>query len=97
MFTFQNLGISDGLISVFILPETLFILKLFHLENINIAVRGFSLLIFVLFSYTICLIPENNYKNQAKNNWATMLMAAIAFSWSFLCLSGESIFVYFNF
>jgi alginate O-acetyltransferase complex protein AlgI len=97
MFKFQNMAISDGLIKSFVLPETTFILNLLHLNRINGAVRGFSLLIFIIFSFGVCLIPENNYRKQSHNNWLTMLLAAIAFVWGFLCLGSESVFVYFNF
>ncbi len=97
IFTFQNMAVTDGLINSFILPETTFILRTMHLENINMLVRGFSMLIFVLAGYGICLIPENNYKNLKKNNWFLLIISSITFVWSFLCLSSESVFVYFNF
>ena len=97
MFTFQNMTVSDGLISAFVLPETNFLFRLFHLEAWNSAVRGFSLLLFTLGSLGLCLIPENNYKCAQKNTWITMVLSAVAFVWSFLCLSSESVFVYFNF
>lgn len=97
MFTFQDMSVSDGLINSFVLPETAFIFKILHLDGINEAVHGFSMLIIGLFAYGICLIPQNNYKSQKKNNWLIMIMAAVAFVWSFLCLSSESVFVYFNF
>ena len=91
------MAVTDGLINSFILPETTFILRTMHLENINMLVRGFSMLIFVLAGYGICLIPENNYKNLKKNNWFLLIISSITFVWSFLCLSSESVFVYFNF
>lgn len=97
MFTFQNMAVSDGLINCFVLPETSFLLRLLGLENVDTAVRGFSLLIFILVAYGICLIPDNNYRRIEKNSWITMVLAALAFVWSFLCLSSESVFVYFNF
>lgn len=97
MFTFRNMAISDGLINSFVLPETAFLLKILGLGKVNAKVRGFSLLLFVIAAYLICLVPENNYKKLEKNNWLTMIMAAAAFVWSFLCLSNESVFVYFNF
>lgn len=97
MFTFQSMEISEGLINVFVLPETQFIFKYLHLQAINESVRGFSLLLFLMSAFVICLIPENNYKRREYNNWITMFLAAIAFVWSFLCISSESVFVYFNF
>lgn len=97
MFQFQNMYVSDVLINSFVLPETAFLFKILHLENINLMVRGFSLLLFVVFGYGICLIPENNYRNIKKNNGLYLIMSMIAFVWGFMCLSSESIFVYFNF
>lgn len=97
MLTFQDMAVSNGLIDSFILPETSCIFNILHLDRINASVRGFSMLITVLFSCGICLIPENNYKSQDKNNLLTMVLAALAFIWSFLCLSNESIFTYSNF
>lgn len=97
MFTFQNMAVSEGLLSSFVIPEANFLFRLLHLEAINSMVKGFSLLIFVFGSLGICLIPENNYKTITKNNWMTMILSSAAFVWSFLCLSGESVFVYFNF
>lgn len=96
-FTFQNMAVSDGLINSFILPETPLLLKLLHLRRMNAAVRGFSMLMFFLSAFGICTIPANNYRRLERNNWATMVFAAIAFVWGFLCLSNESVFVYFNF
>jgi D-alanyl-lipoteichoic acid acyltransferase DltB (MBOAT superfamily) len=97
MFTFENMAVSGGLIATFVLPEAKFLFQLFRLEALNTAVRGFSLLLFTLGSLGLCLIPANNYRRLEENNWLTMILAAIAFVWSFLCLSSESVFVYFNF
>lgn len=97
ILTFQNMAISEGLINTFVLPETTFLLDVFKLSETNTAIRGFSLILFVVSAYGICLIPENNYRKLERNNWVTLVLAAVAFVWSFLCLSSESVFVYFNF
>lgn len=97
IFFFQNMTVSDGLIKSFILPETAFLLKMLHLRRINEYIKGFSILLFTLAGFGLCLIPENNYKNFKKNNCFSLITASIAFVWSFLCLSSESVFVYFNF
>ena len=97
ILTFQNTAISDGMIGSFVLPETPLIFRLLHLTETDGLVRGFSLLIFTVAAFIICLVPENNYKSQAKRNVINMIMAAAAFVWGFLCLSSESVFVYFNF
>lgn len=95
--TFQDMSISDGMINSFVLPETTFIITTLKLTATNIAVRGFSMLIFTLAGFGICMLPENNYKKLDSNNWFMLIISVIAFVWGFLCLSSESVFVYFNF
>lgn len=97
MFTFQDMGISDGLISSFFLPENTFIFHVLKLTEFNNAVRGFSMMIFIISAYAICLIPENNCKTIKKINVTNLIFCSVAFVWGFLCLSTESVFVYFNF
>ena len=97
IFTFQSLAVSDGMVSAFVLPETSLLLRLFHLTAIDGLVRGFSLLVFTISAFGICLIPKNNYQLQTKRNAVNMVLAAITFVWGFLCLSSESVFVYNNF
>lgn len=97
ILTFQSTAISDGMINSFILPETPLLFRLLYLTETGGIVRGFSLLLFTVTAFVICLIPENNYKSQGRRNVVNMIMAAAAFVWGFLCLSSESVFVYFNF
>ena len=97
MFKFQNMSVSEGLINTFVLPETEFLNRLLHIENLYTKIRGFNLLAFIVGGMLICLVPENNYKTLKKNNWFYMFVCAAAFVWAFLCLGGESVFVYFNF
>ncbi len=91
------MSISDGMINSFDLPESTYIINTLNLTVANTAVRGFSMLLFVLAGYGICLLPENNYKMLHKNNWFMLFLSVVAFIWGFLCLSSESVFVYFNF
>ena len=97
MFRFQNMAISDGLIKTFEIPEKAFLLEKLNLVQVSSDVRGFSMLIFIASAFLLCLVPENNYKTLGKTNAVNMVTCAIAFIWSFLCLSSESVFVYFNF
>ena len=92
----QDTSISDGLIRCFTLPEMPFLVNMLHFERLQ-AIRGFWMILYVLFAMGICLIPENNYKNLEKRSVCRMLLAAVAFVWGFICLSSESVFVYFNF
>ena len=97
MYSFQSMEVSDGLINSFILPETSFLFNMLNMETLNTTVRGLSLLIFTVAAFLICLVPENNYKRLKNNNLITLILSAAAFVWGFLCLSSESVFVYFNF
>ena len=97
MFRFQNMAVSDGMIDSFVLPETPFLLRLLHLTATDGRVRGFSMLMFIVFASIVCLIPENNYKTQNRRTAVNMVLAAVAFVWGFLCFGSESVFVYFNF
>ena len=95
---FNNTTASDGLMNVFCLPEvTLMNNVLPAVGKLSELVRGFWMIIFILMSSIICFIPDNNYRVMKKNSVVTMLFSAIAFVWSFICLSSESVFVYFNF
>ena len=97
MFTFQNMAVSDGIIGSFSSPEFSFLFDRLHLTTLNSSVRGLSLILFIVAAFIICLIPENNYKTSQKTNFINVFTSAVAFIWAFLCLSSESVFVYFNF
>ncbi len=92
----QSTTISNGLIACFQLPEIPFLVQIFHLEKSE-KIRGFWLFIYVIAAMGICLVPDNNYKTRNKLSIGTMIFAAIAFVWGLICLSSESVFVYFNF
>lgn len=93
----QNTTISDGLIDSFKLPESTFIQNVFHLDFWINNVRGFWMVIYLSLAFVICLIPDNNYKKIKSLSAISIVIAAIAFVWGFICLSSESVFVYFNF
>ena len=97
MFVFSDMRISDGLIKCFVLPENNFILNMFHLNTLNTLVRGFPMLLFTVFSFFVCLVPEAATKTCENKSLCSILYCAVAFVWAFLCLSSESVFVYFNF
>ncbi|MDO4189089.1 MAG: MBOAT family O-acyltransferase [Lachnospiraceae bacterium] len=93
----QNTSISDGLINSFVLPESTFIQNVLHLDFWINNIRGFWMIMYLLLSFIICLIPNNNYKKMKNLSAISIIIAAIAFVWGFICLSSESVFVYFNF
>ncbi len=97
MFSFQNMSVSTGLLEVFHLPETAFLLDKLDFLALHKEVRGFPMLVTSVTAAVICMIPENNYRSQDRLNVGNMLLCAVAFIWGFLCLGSESVFVYFNF
>jgi alginate O-acetyltransferase complex protein AlgI len=95
--SFKNLGISDGIINAFILPETPFIFATLKITSLDAAIHGLSMLIFIITGFGLCLIPKNNYRKLDDNNWVMLFISVIALVWGILCLSSESVFVYFDF
>lgn len=97
MFSLDSMTLSDGLLQAFELPETPFLLRMLHLQTVCQHIRGFSMWCFTLGALLLCLIPKNTYRSLHKNNWFYMGLCAAALVWGCLCLSSESVFVYFNF
>ena len=95
--SFKTQGISDGLMSSFVLPETPFIFSTLRLTALDKAVRGLSMILFTAAGFGICLIPKNNYRKLDDNSWVMLFVSVLALVWGFLCLSSESVFVYFGF
>lgn len=89
---FRDTSIADGLLNSFILPEMPFLQNFLHLAKFTSNIRGFWMLFFIISAFVICLVTENNYRKLTQNSLVTMIFAAIAFIWSFLCLSSESVF-----
>ena len=94
---FQSTEISEGLINSFVLPETSVLMHMFHLTGVYARIRGLSMIIFIIAGFVICLIPNNNFRNQKNKTILNMVLASIAFVFGILCLSSESIFIYNNF
>lgn len=93
----QNLNVSDVIINTFNLQENIFISNVLGLKWSIENIRGFWMYIYILLTGGICLLFDNNYRTLNKRSWIMMIISAIAFIWGFICLSGESVFVYFNF
>lgn len=91
---FENMHLSDALSSVFAVPETMYIADKLHIENPD---QGLWIIIFIIAAFIICLIPENNYRTRKSVSIVGAVSSATAFVWGFICLSGESTFVYFGF
>lgn len=93
----QSTAISEGLLQSFVLPETNSLISLTHMQALNAGVRGFSMIVFYIFSLVLCLCFENAYKRKyTQSVWAAMCLA-VMMVFCLTCLSSESVFVYFNF
>ena len=97
MFSFRSMAVSEGLLRVFVLPETQFLLDTLDFLKLDDAVRGLPMLVTMVSAFLLCMIPDNNYRRQDKLSVPNMILCAAAFVWAFLCLGSESVFVYFNF
>ena len=97
IFCFKKMAVTKELLQQFVLPETPFLFETLGLTGLDSTVRGLSAAIFLIGSALICLVPENNYRNSSRIGLVSMVLCATAFVWAFLCLSSESVFVYFNF
>ena len=97
IFAFQNTAISDGLINAFVLPESSFLIRVFHLTTLNDYVRGLWMLLFYFIAFVLCLGFENAYRKKHKNNVITAVFYALLFVFTLTCIGSESVFVYFNF
>lgn len=96
MIRFQDRTVSDKILRIFQIPESVLVRDLLHLQGLPID-KGIWMVLFMAVSCGICLIPENNYRKLSKNTYLTMVLAAVAFVWSLLSFSTESEFIYSNF
>ena len=97
ILAFQNTAISDGLINAFVLPESNFLIRVFHLTTLNDYVRGLWMSLFYFMAFVLCLGFENAYRKKQKNNVITAVFYALLFVFILTCIGSESVFVYFNF
>lgn len=93
MIRFQDRTVSDKILRIFQIPESVLVRDLLHLQGLPID-KGIWMVLFMAVSCGICLIPENNYRKLSKNTYLTMVLAAVAFVWSLLSFSTESEFIY---
>lgn len=97
MFSFNNMAVSDELLSTFALPEMNFLFDVLHINGLNNAVRGFPLLLFTLSGFIICLLPGDNYEGTKNNTCASIIMSSVVLVWSILYLGSTTTFVYSGF
>ena len=90
---FENMAVSEGLLSCFAIQEMSLLIPLLHLSSIN----GVEALFFYAAAFLLCLVPENNYRRKDSLSPASAVLAAAALFIGFIHVGGESVFVYFNF
>ena len=95
LLSFSDLSVSPFLTEA--LPDVSGIISRLGLTSLFPTAGTALLLGFLVLSFLICLIPQNNVRRLRKNSLPTMLVAALVLLVSILFLSGESVFVYFNF
>lgn len=96
IFSMEETKISKGLINKLAIPEISFVEKTLHMTETD-PFRMVWMFLFIAGVLTLCLFPRNNYRNIKKITAGSMILAFLAFVWGFICLSGESVFVYFMF
>lgn len=97
MIGLQDLNVSDGLIEAFQLQEMTFINNTLHLSKFSDNIRGFWMLLYIVGAFAICGLFENNYRKMKEHSAPMAVISALAFVWGLICLSAESVFVYFGF
>lgn len=97
MFSFTDLSLSDGLISVFETNQTNFFLDVLHLNGFKNIIKGFNLFVFLFVGMFICIVPDNNYNKIRSINGYNMFISAFTLIFSLLCMGTESVFIYEDF
>lgn len=97
IISLQGMTVSPEIIHMFELPETSLFSDLLHLNTITGNAPWFWMLVYTIIAFILCLVPQNNYRNIKKISFPIMILVSIAFVWGVICLSSESVFVYFNF
>ena len=73
-------------------------LNLLSAASLPDGMLGFmNMIMFIILTFIILLIPQNNYKTKDKLNAFYLVLASLSFIWGVLCLGNESTFVYFGF
>lgn len=95
MADFSVMNLNPDFVLTFVTPEVGF---LAHILGVEKDFAGLiAMAVMTVFALFICLVPKNNMRTFGKKNLGKTVLAAFAFGFSFLALSSESIFVYFNF
>lgn len=97
MTVWKGLSLREELISCFVLPEQTFIINTLHLGAFESHIPGFPMVVFILVGFCCSMVKINFCSERRSVKSAIVIAAAVAMSWSILCLGRESMFLYFNF
>lgn len=82
---------------IFRLPEAAFFEDVLHIGNLIGNIDCFWMIVYIVGAFLICLIPKNAFQNLKKISFFSLPASIILFIWGIICLSNESVFVYFGF
>lgn len=95
LFSMQSTQISQGLLACFELKELNLLASKLPLGFLFSNVRGVFLNLYLLLGLALCLGCRNNYRRMDKRlTFTDLVLTIIAFTWSLICLGGETTFVY---
>ena len=97
MFAFDAPSVSSELSLVFSTAETAVISDVLYIFSIRGIDSAVWMALSLLAAFLICLIPENAYRNRGKFTPLGAVASALAFVWGLINLSGETVFVYWQF
>ena len=98
--SFKGSRLRSDFTNAFFVPEFKAILRLFGLEGIQTAFPWISVAVFMVLGFVLVLMPQNNHRILLEKRKLPMLsafFAGIALILSILCMSKESVFIYFGF
>lgn len=90
-------SVSDAITQSFRLPEFEILERALHLNDFCLTHKGVEMLLYILITMVICLVPKNAFRRLRELSMWEMIAAALLFVWGIVCLSSESVFVYFGF
>ena len=97
IFLFDNMQITQQLMTCFNLPEIVFVMNHFPFNYLSLFIEGLPMILFLLISIVACLCLNNTFRRKYSMNYFTPIISAGLFCWSLISLSGEAVFIYNNF
>lgn len=95
LFSMQSTEIGPGLIQCFELKELNLLASKLPLGFLFSNFRGVFFNLYMVFGLVLCLGCRNNYRRMDKKlTFPDLVLTVIAFTWSLICLGGETTFVY---